>query len=100
MTGRRCFPRTDASVLVGVHPIRASHVSGVIAIGVGQSLARHGLGNPPQTPVIAIGGQMVANIAILGIGFDAFAGIGPARHYYGMGLGIAIGGFTGFARGP
>src|SRR5215831_7670640 len=75
----------DFSLLVGVHPIRESHLNGVIGIGAGQSFRHDGRVELPQKPVLALGGQIMANAAIVGIGLDTFAGIGPSRRYYGMG---------------
>ncbi len=90
----------DVSLLVGVHPIRDSHVNGVIAIGAGLSGGHDGVGSLPQKPVMALGGQLMFSVAIIGIGVDAFAGLGSSRHYHGIGVALGIGGFSGVAPGP
>ena len=91
---------SDGSLLVGVHPIRGSQVNGVIAIGAGLSSGHNGHVRLAQEPVMALGGQLIFNVAIIGIGVDAFAALGSSRHYHGIGVALAIGGFSGVAPGP
>lgn len=83
----------DVSALVGVHWIRERRVDGVLGIGIGQSSGRDALGDLPRKPTIALGGQLNVNYAVVGVGVDAFAGLWSSRHYYGIGLAVAIGGF-------
>lgn len=84
---------SDVSVLVGAHPVRERHIDGVVGIGAGQSWGHDNLGDLPRKPVIALGGQLNANYALIGVGVDAFAGVWSSRHYYGIGLALAIGAF-------
>jgi hypothetical protein len=91
---------SDGSLLVGIHLIRESHINGIIAIGAGLSSGHDGVVSLPQKPVMALGGQLMFNVAIIGIGLDAFAGLGSSRHYYGIGVALGLGGFSGVAPGP
>ena len=83
----------DISVLVGAHAIRERRLDGVIGVGLGESPRHDVFGNFSRTPVIAIGGQLLANYAVVGIGIEGFAGLWSTRHYYGVGLTLAVGGF-------
>ena len=83
----------DVSVLIGAHPIRERHIDGVLGIGAGQSWGHDALGDLPRKPVVALGAQLNANYALVGIGVDGFAGVWSTRHYYGIGLALAIGAF-------
>ena len=83
----------DLSVLVGAHAVRERRVDGVLGIGLGRSWGSNVNGSLPRKPVIALGGQLLANYAVVGIGIDGFAGLWSTRHYYGFGLVLAVGGF-------
>lgn len=83
----------DVSALVGPHPVRERRIDGVIGVGLGQSWGNDASGSLPRKPVIAIGGQLIANYAIVGVGIDGFAGLWSARRYYGVSLALALGAF-------
>jgi hypothetical protein len=83
----------DVSVLIGAHPVRERRIDGVIGVGLGQSRGHDALGALPRKPVVAIGGQLLANYAVVGIGIDGFAGLWSSRRYYGIGLALAVGAF-------
>jgi hypothetical protein len=85
----------DISVLAGLHPLRSRHADGVVLAGVGvssghSSTTGESLG---REPVFAGSAQLNFNYVAVGIGVDAFVGVGPTRRYYGVGLALALGAF-------
>jgi hypothetical protein len=84
----------DVAALAGIHP-RTEPGSDVVAgLGVGFSRGHDtGGGNLRTTPVIAAGAQVTFNYRFVGVGLDAFAGVGQSRRYYGVGLALAVGRF-------
>src|ERR1051325_714886 len=70
----------DVSVLAGVHAVRERRFDGVLGVGLGSS-PRHEVAKPPsRTPVVALGGQLLADYAVVGVGVEGFAGLWSTRH--------------------
>jgi len=84
----------DVAVLAGIHPRTEPGGDVVAGLGVGFSRGHDtGGGNLETTPVIAAGAQVTFNYRFVGIGLDAFGGVGHDWRYYGAGLALAFGRF-------
>jgi hypothetical protein len=84
----------DFSILAGLHSIRKPHIDGVILAGIGESSGHGTAGeNLARIPVVAASAQLNFNFVVVGLGLDAFAGIGDSRRYGGVGLALALGWF-------
>jgi hypothetical protein len=82
----------DFALLAGLHPLRARHADAVLLAGIGQSQGHDGQGNTlKREPVFAAGAQVNVNYVLVGLGVDAFAGVGATRRYFGVGLALALG---------
>ncbi len=86
---------TDFSILAGLHTLRSKHADAVVLAGAGMSYGHSTASGARlvREPVLAGSAQLNFNYVLVGIGVDAFLGIGPTRRYYGVGLALAVGGF-------
>ncbi len=84
----------DVSVLAGVHPRTERHLDVIAGAGLGVSRGHDSSGaNLASQPAVGAGAQVTLNYRVIGVGLDAFATISGSRHYYGLGVAVALGVF-------
>jgi hypothetical protein len=83
----------DTSLLIGRRIHTPKYLTVVAGVGAGVGTASSASGSPGNEPTAAIGVQAMLNLYVIAIGLDGFAARGATRHFAGIGVTLALGGF-------